>query len=306
MEKTGTTAAKYSAHENGRIEYHYGFYGAVHVEYEPRNIQMEYLQEHELGDEPVRMDMLILKHDQTPLTDPVGSFFRGHNVLEYKSPEDHLSINDFYKVQGYAMLYKGLSRTMNEVPAQELTVSIFQHAYPREMFRRLEEIELGITMFYPGVYHVTGRIGVPTQVIVTSRLPQNEYEAFKALSKDATREDLIRLLKLTQENEDPKMIDYVRAVLNVSIAINKRLFTEIKEAGIMTEAVYSVFKEEMDKERQEGRQEGRLEGKQEGRQEGILETLHGLVKDGILTLADAAKRADLTPSEFLARTSRMK
>ena len=81
---------------------------------------------------------------------------------------------------------------------------------------------------------------------------------------------------------------------------------EIKEAGIMTEAVYSVFKEEMDKERQEGRQEGRLEGKQEGRQEGILETLHGLVKDGILTLADAAKRADLTPSEFLARTSRMK
>ena len=62
--------------EIGKVEYHYGFYGAVHAEYEPAIVNMEYLQEHELGDEPVRMDMLILKHDRTALTDPIGSFFR--------------------------------------------------------------------------------------------------------------------------------------------------------------------------------------------------------------------------------------
>ena len=81
--------------EVGKIEYHYGFYGAVHAEYEPTQVKMEYKQEHELGDGPVRMDMLILKQDDTHLTDPIGSFFRGHNVLEYKSPEDGLSIDDF-------------------------------------------------------------------------------------------------------------------------------------------------------------------------------------------------------------------
>ena len=58
--------------ETGKVEYHYGFYGAVRVEYEPTNVKMEYLQEHELGNEPIRMDMLILKHDRTPLTDPIG------------------------------------------------------------------------------------------------------------------------------------------------------------------------------------------------------------------------------------------
>ena len=102
--------------ETGKIEYHYGFYGAVHVEYETRRVKMEYLQEHELGDEPVRMDMLIIKRDTTKLTDPVGSFFRMHNVLEYKSPEDNLSIDDFYKAQGYALLYKGLGKRVNEIP----------------------------------------------------------------------------------------------------------------------------------------------------------------------------------------------
>ena len=72
-----------SENEVGKIEYHYGFYGAVHVVYEPTKVHMEYLQEHELGDEPVRMDMLILKHDRTPLSDPIDRFFRTNNVLEY-------------------------------------------------------------------------------------------------------------------------------------------------------------------------------------------------------------------------------
>ena len=62
--------------EIGRVEYHYGFYGAIHVQYEPTHVRMEYRQEYELGSEPVRMDMLILKHDQTPLTDPIGRFFK--------------------------------------------------------------------------------------------------------------------------------------------------------------------------------------------------------------------------------------
>ena len=37
--------------ESGKIEYHYGFYGAVHAEYEPRHIRMEYLFECEHCDQ---------------------------------------------------------------------------------------------------------------------------------------------------------------------------------------------------------------------------------------------------------------
>lgn len=50
------------------------------------------------------------------------------------------------------------------------------------------------------------------------------------------------------------------------------------------------------------REEGRAEGKAEGRQEGALEMLIGLVKDGMLSLNDAAKRVNMTVDEFKNKT----
>ncbi len=56
----------------------------------------------------------------------------------------------------------------------------------------------------------------------------------------------------------------------------------------------------------EQREEGRIEGIMEGREEGIeiggLSMLIGLVKDGILTTVDAAKRANMTVAEFEEKT----
>ena len=58
-------------------------------------------------------------------------------------------------------------------------------------------------------------------------------------------------------------------------------------------------------EHQEAREEGRQEGREEGREEGRLQTLSDLVKEGILTLAEAAKRAGLPVSDFKTRTTGM-
>ena len=44
------------------------------------------------------------------------------------------------------------------------------------------------------------------------------------------------------------------------------------------------------------------EGLKTGREEGTLATLAGLVKDGILTVDEAAKRANMTSAEFIAKT----
>ena len=60
------------------------------------------------------------------------------------------------------------------------------------------------------------------------------------------------------------------------------LLTEYNEAEQM-----ELFKED-----------GRREGRAEGRAEGIIETLISLVKDGILSIKDAAKRAGITETAF--------
>jgi flagellar biosynthesis/type III secretory pathway protein FliH len=47
-----------------------------------------------------------------------------------------------------------------------------------------------------------------------------------------------------------------------------------------------------------GKAEGIAVGKAEGIAEGIVKTLIGLVKDGILTMSEAAKRAGMSEAKF--------
>ena len=73
--------------ENGKIEYHSGFFAAVRAVYQYIRTDFEFPHEQELGVKPLRLDMaLIRRRHRKILTDAVGRFFRTLNVLEYKSP----------------------------------------------------------------------------------------------------------------------------------------------------------------------------------------------------------------------------
>ena len=60
-------------------------------------------------------------------------------MIEYKSQEDNLTIDDFYKTVGYACLYKGYGQYVDQIPIAELTVSIFRESYPRKLLLTLEQ-----------------------------------------------------------------------------------------------------------------------------------------------------------------------
>ena len=47
--------------------------------------------------------------------------------------------------------------------------------------------------------------------------------------------------------------------------------------------------------------QGKEEGKAEGRAEGILEAIISLVKDGLISVAEGAKRANMSVAEFEAK-----
>ena len=59
--------------------------------------------------------------------------------------------------------------------------------------------------------------------------------------------------------------------------------------------LYDIFKEES---KDKWIKEGRREGIKEGRKEGVINTLLILVKDGIISVEDAAKRANISVSTF--------
>ena len=66
----------------------------------------------------------------------------------------------------------------------------------------------------------------------------------------------------------------------------------------MTDAMkelYDIFKEDID---QEVLEKSKNKWIKEGRKEGVINTLLMLVKDGIISVEDAAKRANLSVSKF--------
>lgn len=54
--------------------------------------------EHMISIKPMQIDVLVVKKKrEQPIRKNNGRIFRKHNIIQYKSSEDYLSINDFYK-----------------------------------------------------------------------------------------------------------------------------------------------------------------------------------------------------------------
>ena len=70
----------------------------------------------------------------------------------------------------------------------------------------------------------------------------------------------------------------------------------------MTDAMkelYDIFKEDIDQEvLEQSKNKWIKEGRREGIKEGVINTLRMLVKDGIISVEDAAKRANISVSTF--------
>ena len=121
-----------------KIQYHPAFASGIELLMWEYQASLVIETEHELSRKPLKMDLLIVKKkEDVDIENEIGYIFRGHNIIEYKSPADELSIDQYSKVMAYAFLYKALGKTVNEVPVEEITVSIFRHSFPRKLFKSL-------------------------------------------------------------------------------------------------------------------------------------------------------------------------
>ena len=116
-----------------------------------------------------------------------------------------------------------------------------------------------------------------------------------------------------------KVYDEQRAIHHNKIECIKETIRICKEKGYLAEFLTEheeevvtmlmyLFDEQQERETYEaardkekiaqGRAEGRAEGRAQGIEIGKLKALIGLVKDGLLSLTDAAKRSNMTETEF--------
>ncbi len=99
-----------------KLQWHPAFGAALRITLQD---EMQYLEMHEeylLSKKPLQVDVLIIKKLQdVQIKKTIGRIFRKHNIIEYKSPDDSLSVNDFYKVYGYACIYQSNTDRIKEI-----------------------------------------------------------------------------------------------------------------------------------------------------------------------------------------------
>lgn len=236
------------------IQWHPGFYGAAELEFLSNKGDLEFQREFNLSKEPVRMDLLIIKKlADVRIENELGHIFKKYNVAEFKSPDDALSIDDYYKTVGYACLYKGLGETVDQIPANELTISIFRESYPREMFEAMKNLGMEIREQYPGIYYISGKQALfDTQIVVTKQLDKETHRTLRVLSKHVREEDIRAFVERAAKISEPGDRNNVDAVLQVSVSANKEIYEAIRRCDkVMCEALRELMKEDLEQREQE-------------------------------------------------------
>lgn len=222
------------------LQWHPGFYAVIQIELQDEK-NLEFLIEYELSRKPMRIDTLIIKKTGSqPVQKNIGRMFRTYNLIEYKSPEDYLSINDFYKVYGYACFFQADTERVREIEMNEITITFVCNHFPREMIRCLkEERGVEIEKVSPGIYYLKNEF-IPIQIILSHELPPAENRWLNNLRDDLQADEQTNLLlKDYQEHKDSKIY---QAAMDIIVRANEKA---IEEARDVCEALKELFADEI-------------------------------------------------------------
>jgi hypothetical protein len=239
-----------------RIAWHPAFVQAFRLELEQYQDILEFIPEFQLTSEPLRIDLVVIrKLKDIPIEKNIAAIFRAENLVEYKSPGDHVSVADFYKAYGCACLYASL----NAVPVTDITLTFVESREPRKLLKHFrEERGYRVEMWSGGIYRVEGDI-IPIQVIDSRGLSAGENLWLRGLCGGLEIGLAMDILKEGREKIKKVPLEaYMQVVLNA----NAGIFLEAGKMGngtltfddVLVELGYTARWEE------EGREKGREEG----------------------------------------------
>lgn len=231
--------------EKADLQWHPAFYAGLQIEFADEAKYLEFENEHQLGTKPKEIDVLVIKKNpEVTITKNIGRIFRNHNIFEYKNPQDYLSIDDFYKVHGYACFYKSDVNKVDAIKAWEITISFVTKYYPRNVIKHLQkEQHMRVTKQERGIYYVFGDY-FPIQFIVTSQLTEAENLWLYNLTNDIREIDRVdRLLREYREHQNDNLH---KSIMNLIVNANKEIFEEAN--GSMCEALYELMKDQIEEQ----------------------------------------------------------
>ena len=248
-----------------KIQWHPAFDAALQIELEAEAEYLEFEPEHLLSKKLMQIDVLVKNEKDVKIQKNIGRIFRQYNIIEYKSPDDRLNIDDFYKTYGYACLYKSETGAIDEIPATELTITFVCYNYPLKMLQRLEhDKKLIIENIENGIYYLIGD-SIPIQLIIIPKLSKESNYWLNNLRNDLKSGGEIR--NFIEQYGKKKNSKLYQALADTIMRAN---WKELKEERKMCEALRELFADDLRESREEGVLEGRNAGKIEGKIEQVI------------------------------------
>lgn len=243
-----------------KIQWHPGFVTGLDLELSEYQSGMTQEREYNLNTKPLAIDVLIRKNDSTAIrNNEIGRLFRRYNIIEYKSPDDHMDIDTYYKVNGYACLFKAGGDQVDSIKAEDVTISLFRHTKPKGLFRRFKREGILIVNPYPGIYYVKGNTMFSLQIVVTRELDPDKHIWLVALSGRLKKEQVEKVLKRASQLTNQREKRLVDSVLQVCIAANQTTVEELKkEEESMCQALREIMEPELKQSMKEGMEKGIL------------------------------------------------
>lgn len=212
-----------------KIQWHPAFCSAVQPIFQKESASLEYVREHVLNTKPLLIDLLVVKKPpECEIANPLGHIFKGHNIMEYKSPGDAMNIDTYYKTYGYACLYKAAGDTSDAIKADDITISLVRDGKPSELFQFFKRNGYDITNPFPGIYYVKKDGMFDTQVIISSELKDDDQIWLRALAPRLKKTVLSSFLQKTAASFSQGQRDLMDSVLDVVLAANKESVTAMK------------------------------------------------------------------------------
>ena len=225
-----------------KIQGHPAFAAAMDLELIQNRNDLIYEKEYNLNTKPLEIDLLVIKKNRSVhISNEIGYLFKGHNIVEYKSPEDHLDIDTFYKSMAYASLYKSYGKTVDEIKADDITVSLIRDTKPEGLFRYFRVHGFSVTNPYPGIYYIEGQIMFPAQIIATGELDKKHHKWLGALSGQLQKENIQELLDSRNGMTHKADLELADSILEVCIGANQQVIEGLMEDDSMYEVLMEIM-----------------------------------------------------------------
>lgn len=192
------------------LYWHSAFATGLRYELDGYTDQLQIETEHQLSKEALRIDMLVIKKaKELEIEKNIGRIFKEHNIIEYKSPSDYLSISDYNKVKGYAYLYSAFEN----ITPQQITVTFIVPEINDSLKSYLLDIEgFEIDSVDDGILYIKDS-SFSVQVIEQRKLSVDKNLFVATLNKAVTAVNLSKLLnELSRQNVTFKNNPFVEVV----------------------------------------------------------------------------------------------